>query len=143
MKKTKTSYLLKGTPSHLLVLGAGFVMASSEDLREAIGMGVAVLLAMLLSSIVVSAIHKIIPNYAKIPVYLLIITGFVSLIAMVMEAYFPVVVERLGVHLAAARLHPDAACKFVGLLNEVCSLSVVQTGLAANNNFLIDHNSSP
>ena len=101
MKKTKTSYLLKGTPSHLLVLGAGFVMASSEDLREAIGMGAAVLLAMLLSSIVVSAIHKIIPSYAKIPVYLLIITGFVSLIAMVMEAYFPVVVSRLGVHLAA------------------------------------------
>ena len=64
MKKTKTSYLLKGAPSILLVLGAGFVMASSADIRAALGMGVAVLVSMLLSSIVISALHKIIPAYA-------------------------------------------------------------------------------
>ena len=101
MKKTKTSHLLSGTPSHLLVLGAGFVMASSKDIRAALGMGVAVLLSMLLSSIVVSAIHKIIPNYAKIPVYLMIITGFVTLISMLMQAFVPEVVNMLGIHLAA------------------------------------------
>ena len=35
------------------------------------------------------------------PAYLLIITGFVSLISMVMQAYFPIVVDMLGAHLAA------------------------------------------
>ena len=100
MKKTKTSYLLKGTPSILLVLGAGFVMASSADIRAALGMGAAVLISMLLSSIVISALHKIIPAYAKLPAYLLIITGFVSVIGMLMQAWFPDVVEMLGVHLA-------------------------------------------
>ena len=100
MKKTKTSYLLRGTPSILLVLGAGFVMASSADIRAALGMGAAVLVSMLLSSIVVSALHKIIPAYAKMPAYLLIITGFVSLVTMFMQAHFPSVVNMLGVHLA-------------------------------------------
>ena len=100
MKKTKTSYLLRGTPSILLVLGAGFVMASSADIRAALGMGAAVLLSMLLSAIVISALHKIIPAYAKTPVYLMIITGFVSLISMLMQAWFPIVVDMLGVHLA-------------------------------------------
>ena len=100
MKKTKTSYLLRGTPSILLVLGAGFVMASSADIRAALGMGAAVLLAMILSSIVVSALNKVIPAYSKMPAYLLIITGFVSLITMLMEAYFPIVVDMLGAHLA-------------------------------------------
>ena len=100
MKKTKTSYLLRGTPSILLVLGAGFVMASSSDIRAALGMGAAVLVAMLLSSVVISALHKVIPCYAKMPAYLLIITGFVSLISMFMQAKFPVVVDMLGVHLA-------------------------------------------
>ena len=100
MKKTKTSYLLRGTPSVLLVLGAGFVMASSADIRAALGMGAAVLISMLLSSIVISALHKIIPCYAKTPVYLMIITGFVSLIGMLMQAWFPIVVDMLGVHLA-------------------------------------------
>ena len=100
MKKTKTSYLLKGTPSIVLVLGAGFVMASSADIRAALGMGVAVLISMLLSSIVISALHKIIPAYAKLPAYLLIITGFVSMIGMLMQAWCPNVVNMLGVHLA-------------------------------------------
>ena len=100
MKKTKTSYLLRGTPSILLVLGAGFVMASSADIRAALGMGAAVLISMLLSSIVVSALHKIIPGYAKLPSYLMIITGFVSIISMLMQAHFPIVVDMLGVHLA-------------------------------------------
>lgn len=100
MKKTKTSYLLKGAPSVILVLGAGFVMASSKDIRAALGMGAAVLISMLLSSIVVSALHKVIPAYAKLPAYLMIITGFVSLIGMLMQAWFPEVVEMLGLHLA-------------------------------------------
>ncbi len=100
MKMNKTAYLLRGTPSALLVLGAGFVMASSADLRAALAMGGAVLLALLLSSVVVSALHKVIPAYAKMPAYLLSITGFVSLISMVMQAWFPVSTGLLGVHLA-------------------------------------------
>lgn len=100
MKITK-QYLLRGTPSLLLPLGAGFVMASSADIRAALGMGAAVVVSMLLSAILISAIRKHIPARAKVPAYLLIITGFVSLIQMVMEAFFPGVVNMLGVHLAA------------------------------------------
>lgn len=101
MKKFFRTCLLRGTPSMVLALGAGFVMASSADIRAALGMGAAVLVSMLLTSIVVSAIHKFIPAYAKLPVYLLIITGFVSIIEMLMEAFFPIVVDMLGAHLAA------------------------------------------
>ena len=101
MKNFFKTCLLRGTPSMVLALGAGFVMASSADIRAALGMGAAVLISMLLTSIVVSAIHKFIPAYAKLPVYLLIITGFVSIIEMLMEAFFPIVVDMLGAHLAA------------------------------------------
>ncbi len=97
----KRSHLLRGVPGLLLVLGAGFVMASSKDLKAALGMGAAVIAALVLSSIVISAIHKIIPEKGKLPCYVLIITGFVSLICMFMEAYFPEIVNSLGVHLAA------------------------------------------
>ncbi len=96
----KKTYLLRGTPSLLLPLGAGFVMASSSDIRAALGMGAAVILTMLLSSIVISAIRNIIPKQAKLPAYILIITGFVTLIEMLMQAHFPNVVDMLGVHLA-------------------------------------------
>ena len=99
--KIRKQYLLRGTPSLLLPLGAGFVMASSADIRAALGMGIAVLVTMLLSSIVISAIRKLIPACAKVPAYLLIITGFVSLIQMLMQAFVPDIVNMLGVHLAA------------------------------------------
>ena len=99
--KIQRQYLLRGTPSLLLPRGAGFVMASSADIRAALGMGGAVVITMLLSAIVISAIRKMIPTRAKIPAYLLIITGFVSLIQMLMEAFMPGVVNMLGVHLAA------------------------------------------
>lgn len=93
-------YMLRKTPSPLLVLAAGFVMASSSDVRAALGMGCAVILTLLLSSIVISAIRNIVPNVAKLPAYVLIITGFVTLIDMLMQAWFPDVVNMLGVHLA-------------------------------------------
>lgn len=101
MKKFFKACLLRGTPSMVLALGAGFVMASSADIRAALGMGAAVIVSMFLTSVVVSAIHSFIPPYAKLPVYLLIITGFVSMIDMVMQAFFPEIVHMLGVHLAA------------------------------------------
>ena len=92
--------LLRGTPSFLIPLGAGFVMASSADIRAALGMGGAVIVILLLTSIVVSAIKNIVPNRAKVPTYILIVTGFTSLVNMFMSAYFPNVVDMLGVHLA-------------------------------------------
>ena len=98
MNKTNTGMKEAGI---LLPLGVGFVMASSNDLRAAVGMGVAVLLALFFSAVVISALRKVIPQAAHLPIYILIITVFVSLIQMVMEAHLHGVVNMLGVHLAA------------------------------------------
>lgn len=99
--KEKKSYLLRGTPMSLLVLGAGFVMASSANIKASLGMGLAVFVTMLLSSVTICAVRKFIPHAIRLPAYVLIITGYVSLIDMLMQAYFPETVEMLGVHLAA------------------------------------------
>ncbi len=120
-------YMLRKTPSPLLVLAAGFVMASSSDVRAALGMGVAVILTLLLSSIVISAIRKIVPNVAKLPAYVLIITGFVTLIDMLMQAWYPEVVDMLGVHLACLSVSAVAfrdADEVAGKHGEFESISV-------------------
>ena len=83
--KNLQKYLLRGKASLLLPLGAGFVMASSADIRAALGMGFAVLFATLLSSIVISSIKNLIPNKFHLPIYILIVTGFVSIIDMLMS----------------------------------------------------------
>lgn len=101
MKETKQTSISNKEAAYLLPLGVGFVMASSADLRAALGMGAAVLLALFFSAAVISGLRKLIPAKAHLPIYILIITGFVSLIDMLMQAYFPNVVNMLGVHLAA------------------------------------------
>ena len=120
-------YMLRKTPSPLLVLAAGFVMASSANVQAALGMGVAVVLTLLLSSIVISALRKIIPTMAKLPAYVLIITGFVTLIDMLMQAYFPDIVNMLGVHLACLAVSAVAfrdADEVAGCHGEFESISV-------------------
>ena len=104
MKENK--YLLGGVPATLLTLAAAFVMASSADLRAAVGMSIVVLVATLLSSVVISAVSRFIPKGVRLPANLLIITGFVSLVNMLMQAHFPVAVNLLGVHLAALAASP-------------------------------------
>lgn len=131
--KTLKKYLLRGTPSLLLPLGAGFVMASSADIRAALGMGVAVLLTTLLSSIVICGIRKLIPDKFHLPIYVLIVTGFVSLIHMLMDAYVPEVVDMLGVHLAALAVSavPYREAEEISCANgeKVTIVSALLTGL--------------
>ena len=132
--KKNGSLLLRGTPMSLLVLGAGFVMASSDNLKAALGMGVAVFVTMLLSAILICAIRKFIPHEIRIPAYVLIITGFVSLVDMLMQAYAPGVVKMLGVHLAAlavsAVIFRDAD-EVAGIQDEIHTIitSVMSGGL--------------
>ena len=106
MKDQKTSYLLGGIPANLLTMAAAFVMASSADLRAAVGMSIVVLLSTLLSALTISAVSRLIPKAVRLPANLLIITGFVSLVNMLMQAHFPVAVNLLGVHLAALAASP-------------------------------------
>ena len=106
MKDQKTSYLLGGIPANLLAMAAAFVLASSADLRAAVGMSIVVLLSTLLSALTISALSRLIPRAVRLPANLLIITGFVSLVNMLMQAHFPVAVNLLGVHLAALAASP-------------------------------------
>lgn len=97
----KEQIVLKDNPLLIIMLGAGFTMASGADVRAALGMGAAVFLTLVLSSIVISLICRIIPDKIKLPAYVMIITGFVTLIQMLMNAWFPDILDMLGVHVAA------------------------------------------
>lgn len=106
MKENQTSHLLGGVPASLLTMASALVMVSSADLRAAVGMSIVVLVSTLLASITICALRRVIPKGIQLPANLLIITGFVSLVNMLMQAHFPVAVNLLGVHLAALAASP-------------------------------------
>ena len=99
--KNFRKYFLRGSLSLLLPLGAGFVMASSQSVEAALAMSLAVTIVTVLSAIIVSALRKVTPEKAHLPIYVLIVTGITTLLCMLMEAYWITGFNALGVHLAA------------------------------------------
>ena len=105
MKKVSNiSLLTRGiifeNPVFVLMLGTCPTLATTTNVVGAFGMGIAALLVLLCSNIIISLFRKIIPDSVRIPCYIVIIAGFVSIVQMIVHAYFPELYEMLGVYLA-------------------------------------------
>ena len=104
MKNKNASILLKGilkeNPVFVLILGTCPTLAVTTNVVGAFGMGIAALAVLLCSNILVSLLRKIIPDSVRIPCYIVIIAGFVTMVEMLVHAYFPDLYEMLGVYLA-------------------------------------------
>ena len=107
MKKEKTSkaaIFLKGliaeNPVLVLVLGTCPALAQTGSFINALGMGVAATVVLISSNTAISALRKIIPDTVRIPCYIVVIAAFVTLVQMVMNAYFPTIYDMLGVFLS-------------------------------------------
>ena len=105
MSDKKLRNVIAENPLLILFLGACPAMGATGTVLGAVGMGVAALVVMLLSSVVISALNKTIPQCARIPAYVIIITGFVSIVQMVMNAFLPEVYQMTGIYLAVAAVN--------------------------------------
>ncbi len=103
MKNNNLSVLLKGllkeNPVFVLILGTCPALATTTGVVGAFGMGVAALAVLLCSNVLISLLRKIIPDNVRIPCYIVVIAGFVTMVQMVVQAYFPALYEMLGVYL--------------------------------------------
>ena len=103
-KQNKLGILLKGliqeNPVLVLILGTCPTLAMSNSVISAVAMGVSATLVLLCSNIVISLLRKVIPDQVRIPSYIVIIAGFVTMVQMLLQAYLPSLYEMLGVYLA-------------------------------------------
>ena len=99
-KKSKLSILTNGiikeNPALVLLLGCCSVLATSSDAVNALGMSVAFSAVMIMSNIVISAIRKIIPDNVRIPCFIVVIAGFVTVVQMMVQAFAPSLYQSLG-----------------------------------------------
>ncbi len=91
--------LIKENPVLRLVLGTCPTLAVSTSVESALGMGLAATAVLVCSNIVISAMRKVIPSKVRIPAYIVIIAGFVTLVQMLVKAFLPQIDEMLGVYL--------------------------------------------
>ena len=94
-----TNGLLKENPVLRLVLGTCPTLAVSTMASNGIGMGLAATFVLLCSNVVISALRKVIPDQVRIPCYITVIAGFVSVVQMLVKAYLPDIDKALGIYL--------------------------------------------
>ena len=103
MKNSNLSVLLKGlikeNPVFVLILGTCPTLATTTNVAGAFGMGIAALAVLVCSNILISLLRKIIPDSVRIPCYIVVIAGFVTIVQMIVHAFFPALYEMLGVYL--------------------------------------------
>jgi len=95
--KQLTKGLVKENPILVIMLGLCAALACSTSATDALGMGVAFSFVMVCSNIVVAVIRKLVPSQVRIPVYITVISTFVTIVDYTLKAYFPTLSQSLGV----------------------------------------------
>ena len=88
--------IIKDNPTFVLVLGMCPTLGTTTSALNGMGMGLATLVVLTLSNIVISATARFIPDKVRIPSYIVIISAFVTIIQLLMQAYLPSLYETLG-----------------------------------------------
>ena len=100
MSKRKLGIFTKGffkeNPTFVLLLGMCPTLATTTSAINGLSMGLATLFVLVLSNIVISAIAPVVPDKVHIPVYIVVIATFVTILQFAMQAYTPDMYKTLG-----------------------------------------------
>ena len=89
--------LLTNNPVLVQVIGMCSTMAITTSLFNGLGMGVAVIVILTLSNVIISAMRKIIPDKIRIAMFIVVIAGFVTCVDLLIQAFVPDLASSLGV----------------------------------------------
>ncbi len=96
---TLTNGIIKENPVLVLILGTCPTLAVTTLAANGVGMGLAATFVLVCSNIVISLLKNVIPDKVRIPCYIVIIAGFVTILSSLMEAFFPDLYASLGLFL--------------------------------------------
>lgn len=91
-----TKGFLKENPTFVLLLGMCPTLATTTSAINGLSMGLATLFVLVLSNIAISAIAPVVPDKVHIPVYIVVIATFVTVLQFAMQAYTPAMYATLG-----------------------------------------------
>ena len=96
VKKQFIDGLITQNPVLVQLLGMCPMLAITTSMFNGLGMGLAVMVILTCSNIVISALRKIIPSKVRIACYIVVIAGFVSMVDLLLKAFVPALSKSLG-----------------------------------------------
>lgn len=94
-----TNGFIKENPLLVLNIGLCSSLGVTTSVFNGLGMGVGMTFVLLMSEIVISIFRKLIPQAIRLPVFIIIIAAFTTIVQLVLQAYVPSLYEALGVFL--------------------------------------------
>lgn len=91
--------IITENPILVLMIGICPTLAVTTSVSNAIGMGLSTTFVLIASNAIISMVRKIVPNRLRIPIYIVIVASFVTLIEFLIKAYFPDLNEALGIYI--------------------------------------------
>lgn len=89
--------VFKNNPTFVQTLGMCPTLAVTTSAINGFGMGVSTLFVLAMSNIAISILARFIPDKVRIPAYIVVIAGFVTVLEFILQAYFPALNAALGV----------------------------------------------
>lgn len=94
-----TKGFLKENPVFVLVLGTCPTLAVTTTVKNGFFMGLATTFVLICSNVVISLLKKLIPDSVRLPSFIVIISTFVTVVSLILEAYFKDIYNALGIFL--------------------------------------------
>ena len=83
--KEITKGILKDNPNLVMLLGMCPTLAVTTMAENGLGMGLATTFVLVCSNLVISLLKKVIPSQVRLPSFIVIISGFVTLVGMLLQ----------------------------------------------------------
>jgi len=97
--KTFTSGIVRENPLLVLSIGLCSSLAVTTNVFNGLGMGLAMTFVLLMSEIIISLFRKLIPGAIRLPIFIIVIAAFTTIVQLVLAAYVPSLSDSLGVFL--------------------------------------------
>lgn len=88
--------IIKENPTFVLLLGMCPTLATTTSATNGMMMGLATMVVLIFSNLVISSIRNYVPDMVHIPVYIVVIATLVTIVQMCLAAYLPDVNKSLG-----------------------------------------------
>lgn len=89
--------IVKENPIFVLLLGMCPTLATTTSAMNGMSMGLATMAVLICTNFVISCIKSITPDKVRIPVFVVVIASFVTILQMIIKAYLPDIDKSLGI----------------------------------------------
>ena len=95
--KILSNGILSDNPTFVQCIGLCPTLAVTSSVSNGIGMGIAATFVLIASNAVISLLRKIVPDEVRIPIFIVVIAGFVTVIEFLMKGFAPELNKSLGI----------------------------------------------